>query len=151
MEDGVSIDDKLNARFSPSNRADLGKNDIPMVKVYVRHTEVERRKNLSLESYSSNISKPSVIRDDTAGEFDREKNDGEPNHCNGFHGKSVYHKATASIPAYHGVQHSLNSHRENDGCARALCDIDAGQRPNDGDGTDDQMEFDGGSEITPLV
>lgn len=73
------------------------------------------------------------------------------NHSNGFLGKLACNKITASILAYHGVQHSFNSHEENDGCARVLCDIDARQRPDNGNGMDDRMEFDGGSEINPSV
>ena len=152
MEDGVFVDaDKFNARLSPSNILGLGKNGKLVVEVSVRHAGAGGRKNLGLESHSSNISEPSVMRDDTAREFDREEDDGEPSHSNGFYGKSTCNKVTASLPAYHGVQHLLNSHGENDGCARALCDIDAGQRPDDGNGTDDQMEFDGGSKITCSV
>ena len=87
MEDGVSVDvDKFNARLSPSNRLGLGKNGRPVVEVFVRHAEAEGRKNLGLESHSSNISEPSVMQDDTAGEFDREEDDGEPSHNNGFYG-----------------------------------------------------------------
>lgn len=152
MEDGVSIDvDKFNAGLSPSNRPSLGKNGKPVVEVSVKHAGAGGKKNLGLESHSLNINEPSVMRDDTAGEFDHEEDDGEPSHSNGFYGKSACNKVTASLPAYHGVQHSLNSHGENDGCARALCDIDARQRPDDGNGTDDQMEFDGGSKITCSV
>lgn len=102
-----------------------------MVEVSIRHTEAGGGKNICLESYSSNIGEPSAVRDDTIGEFDREEDDG--------------------VPTHHGVQHSLNSHGENDGCVGALCDTDAGQRLDDGDGIDDQMEIDGGSEITPSI
>lgn len=122
-----------------------------MVEVSIRHTEARGGKNICLESYSSNIGEPSAVRDDTIGEFDREEDDGVPIHSNGFHGKPTCHKASASLPTHHGVQHSLNSHGENDGCVGALCDIDAGQRLDDEDGTDDRMEIDGGSEITPSI
>lgn len=108
-----------------------------MMEGSVRHTGAEGGKNNGLESYSSNIGKSSAVRDNTAGEFDREEDDGEPSHSNSFHGKQ------------NGVQHSLNSYEKTDGCCG--CDIDARQRLDDVDGMDDQMEFDGGSGTTPSV
>nr|POF21922.1 beta-1,3-galactosyltransferase 7 [Quercus suber] len=77
------------------------------MKVSVKHAGVREGKNNGLESYSLNIDESSAVRDDIVGEFDYKEDD--------------------------GVQHSLNSHGENDGCVKALCDIDAGQRPYDGD------------------
>lgn len=152
MEGDVFFDaDKFNSWLSPSNRPSLGTNGRPMVEASVGHARAGGRKNLHLESHSSDISKSSIMRDDTAGKVDREEDDDEPNHSNSFFGKSTCNKITASIPAYHGVQHSFSSHGENDGCARVLCDIDTRQRQDNGNGTDDRMEFDEGSEITPSI
>ena len=126
MEVGIFANsEKLNDGLSPLNKPGLGKNDRPMVEVPFGHTETRKSENIGLESHPSNIGDTSVVRNDNGGEFDCEKNVGESSHFNGIHGQSVCYKAPASLPTHYGVQHSLNSHRKNDGCAGALCDSDA--------------------------
>ena len=120
-----SDSNKFSVGLPTPDKSSLGKDDRSLVEVPLRHPRPERSEEIGLKHHSSSINDFDIVRSDTEGEFVHEENVGKPSHYNGIHGQLACYKAIASLPTHHGVQYSLDSCWENDGCTGTLHDIDA--------------------------